>query len=46
LPAEKMERLGIFDEFADVGKLYQKHFLLIATLLNAYDHSVKFGIYA
>jgi len=45
LPAKNPERLGIFDEFADVGKLCQKHFLLVATLLNAYGHSVKFGIY-
>lgn len=37
LSAEKTERLGIFYEFADVGKLCQKHFLL-ATLLNAYGH--------
>jgi len=38
LPAEKTERLDIFYEFADVGKLCQKHFLLLATLLNAYGH--------
>ena len=38
LPAEKTE-------FANVGKLCQKHFLLLATLLNVYGHSIKFGIY-
>jgi len=44
LPAEKTERLGILDEFDDVGKLCQKHILLVATLRNAYGHFFKFGI--